>query len=96
MLQGGANFVPALNWYQVHSLWTKCYGARPADVLFWMDSGEIRAIAYSSGIKQHVAITGPAIFCLTFRSKLKRFREGLKRYIVEAFAYVDDVLYILA
>ena len=34
---------------------------------------------------------GPAIFCLTLRPALKRFREEFEGQGVEAFAYSDDV-----
>ena len=34
---------------------------------------------------------GPAMFCLSLRPELKRFREEFEREGVEAFAYMDDV-----
>ena len=55
----------------------KCYGTTPADEFFRMDSGEIRTIAYSSGV-QHGYAMGPAMFFLALRPGLERFREELR------------------
>ena len=68
----------------------KCYGTRPADVLFRVDSGKTGTIACSSGV-QHGNPMGPAMFWLALRPGLKSFREEFEREGVEAFAYVDDV-----
>ena len=68
----------------------KCYGTRPADVFFRMDSGETRTIACSSGVLQGDPM-GPAMFCLTLRPGQKRFREEFEGGGVDAFAYMDDV-----
>ena len=46
VLQEVVNFGPARTPFVA-----ECYGARLADVLFWVDFGETRAIAYSSGVK---------------------------------------------
>ena len=85
MLAEAANCVPALTPFVA-----KCYGTRPADVFFRVDSGETRTIACSSGVQQGDPM-GPAMFCLTLRPGLKRFREEFEREGVEAFAYMDDV-----
>ena len=69
MLAEVANCVPALT-----SLVAKCYGTRPADVFFQMDSGETRTIACSSGVQQGDPMA-PAMFCLALRPGLKGFRE---------------------
>ncbi|CAN0455478.1 unnamed protein product [Laminaria digitata] len=45
VLEEVPNCVPALT-----PLVAKCYGTRPADVFFRMDSGETRTIACSSGV----------------------------------------------
>ena len=45
VLAEAANCVPALTPFVA-----KCYGTRPADVFFRMDSGETRTIACSSGV----------------------------------------------
>ena len=55
----------------------KCYGARPADVLSWMDSRETRAIACSGGVQQGDPM-GPSMFCLSLRPGLKRSREDVE------------------
>ena len=80
-----ANCVPALTPFVA-----KCYGARPADVFFRMDSGETRTITCSSGVQQGDPM-GPAMFCLALRPGLKRFREEFEGEGVEAFAYMDDI-----
>ena len=67
----------------------KCYGTRPADVFFRMDSGETRTIACSSAVQGDPK--GPAIFCLALQPGLKRFREESEGERVEAFPYMDDV-----
>ena len=85
VLAEAANCVPALT-----SFVAKCYGTRPADVFFRMDSGETRTIASSSGVQQGDPM-GPAMFFLALRPGLKRFREEFEREGVESFAYVDDV-----
>ena len=72
MLAEVANCVPALT-----PLVAKCYGTTPADEFFRMDSGEIRTIAYSSGV-QHGYAMGPALFFLALRPGLERFREELR------------------
>ncbi|CAN0546862.1 unnamed protein product, partial [Laminaria digitata] len=71
-------------------LLSKCYGTRPADVFFRMDTGETRTIACSSGVQQGDPM-GPAMFCLVLRPGLKRFRQEFEGEGVEAFAYMDDV-----
>ena len=53
-----------------------------------MDSGENQTIACSSGVQQGGGM-GQAMFCLSLRPGLKRFREEGEG--VEAFAYIDDV-----
>ena len=53
-----------------------------------MDSGENQTIACSSGVQQGGGM-GQAMFCLSLRPGLKRFREEGEG--VEAFAYMDDV-----
>ena len=63
------NCVPALTPFVA-----KCYGIRPADVFFRMDSGETRTVSCSSGVQQGDSM-GPAIFCLALRPGLQRFRE---------------------
>ena len=68
----------------------KCYGTRPADVFFRMDSGETRVIACSSGVQQGDP-KGPAMFCQALRSVLRRFRQELEREGMKAFAYMADV-----
>ncbi|CAM9775707.1 unnamed protein product, partial [Laminaria digitata] len=68
----------------------ECYGTRPADVIFRMDSGETRTIACSSGVQQGDPMR-PEMFCLALRQGLKRFRQEFEREGVEAFAYMDDV-----
>ena len=85
MLAEVANFVPALT-----PLGAMCYGTRPADVFFRMDSGETRTIACSSAVEQG-DLMGSAMFFLVLRPELKRFREEFKRVGVEAFAYMDEV-----
>ncbi|CAN0095586.1 unnamed protein product, partial [Laminaria digitata] len=85
VLEEVANCVPALT-----PLVAKCYGTRPADVIFRMDSGETRTITCSSGVQQWDPI-GPATFCLALRLGLKRFRQEFEGEGVEAFAYMDDV-----
>ena len=52
-----ASFVPALTPFVA-----KCYGTRPADVFFRMDSAESRTIPCSSGVQQGDRM-GLAIFC---------------------------------
>ena len=52
----------------------KCYGTRPADVFFRMDSGETRTIVCSSGVHQGDPMR-PVMFCLALRPGLRRFRE---------------------
>ena len=84
MLAEAANCVPALTPFVA-----KCYGTRPVDVFFRMDSGETKTIVCSSGVQQGDP-TGPAVFCLALRPGLKRFREDFERG-VEAFSYMDDV-----
>ena len=56
-----ANCLPVLT-----PLVAKCYGTRPADVLFRVDSGETRTIACSSGIHQGDSM-GTGMFCLVLR-----------------------------
>ncbi|CAN0492541.1 unnamed protein product, partial [Laminaria digitata] len=56
VLEEVANCVPALT-----PLVSKCYGTRPADVVFRMDSGETRTITCSSGVHQGDPM-GPAMF----------------------------------
>ena len=85
VLAEAANCVPALTPFVA-----KCYGTRPADVFFRMDSGETRTVACSSGVQQGDPM-GPAIFCLALRPGLKCFREEFEGEGVEAFAYMDDV-----
>ena len=85
VLAEAANCVPALTLFVA-----KCYGSRPADVFFPMDSGETRTIACSSGVQQGDPM-GPAMFCLALRPGLKRFREEFEGEGAEAFAYMDDV-----
>ncbi|CAN0452726.1 unnamed protein product, partial [Laminaria digitata] len=85
VLEEVANCVPALT-----PLVSKCYGTRPADVFFRMDSGGTRTIACSSGVQQGDPM-GPAMFCLALRPGLKRFRQEFEGEGVEAFAYMDDV-----
>ena len=80
-----ANCVPVLT-----PLVAKCYGKRPADVFFRMDSGEARTITCSSGVQQGDSM-GSAMFYLALEPGLKRFREELEGEGVEAFAYMDDV-----
>ncbi|CAN0592515.1 unnamed protein product, partial [Laminaria digitata] len=75
---------------EVAKVLAKCYGTRPADVFFRMDSGETRTIACSSGIQQGDPM-GPAMFCLALRPGLKRFRQEFEGEGLEAFAYMDDV-----
>ena len=79
------NCVPALT-----PLVAKCYGTRPTDVFFRMDSGKTRTIAFSSGVQQGDPM-GPAMFCLGLRPGLKRFREEFELEGVEGFAYMDDL-----
>ena len=85
VLAEAANRVPALTPFVA-----KCYGTRPADVFFRVDSGKTRTITSSSGVRQRDPM-GPGMFCLAFRPGLKRFREEFKKEGVEAFAYMDDV-----
>ncbi|CAN0339095.1 unnamed protein product, partial [Laminaria digitata] len=85
VLEEVANCVSALT-----PLVAKCYGTRPADVFFRMDSGETREIAWSSGVQQGGPM-GPVMFCLAFRPGLQPFREEFEGEGVEAFAYIDDV-----
>ena len=80
-----ANCVPALT-----PLVAKCYGSRPADVFFRMDSGETRTITCSSGVQQRDPME-PAMFCLALRPGLKRFQEEFEGEGIEAFAYMGDV-----
>ena len=47
VLAEAAHCVPALTTFVA-----KCYGTRPADVFFRMDSGETRTITCSSGVQQ--------------------------------------------
>ena len=47
VLAEAANCVPALTPFVA-----KCYGTRPADVFFRMDSGDSRTITCSSGVQQ--------------------------------------------
>ena len=68
MLEDVANCVPTLT-----PLVAKCYGTRPADVFFWMDSRETMTIACFSGIQQGNSM-GPAMFYLALRPELERFR----------------------
>ena len=84
MLAEVSNCVPALTPFVV-----KCYGTRPADVFFRMDSGETRTIASSSGVQQRDPM-GPAMFCLALQPGLKRFREEIEGE-VETSAYMNDV-----
>ena len=62
-----ANFVPALT-----PLGAMCYGTRPADVFFRMDSGETRTIACSIGVEQGNPME-PLTCCLALRPGRKRF-----------------------
>ena len=80
-----ANCMPALT-----PLVAKCYGSRPADVFFRMDSGETRTITCSSGVQQRDPME-PAMFCLALRPGLKRFQEEFEGEGIEAFAYMGDV-----
>ncbi|CAN0586918.1 unnamed protein product, partial [Laminaria digitata] len=85
VLEEVANCVPALT-----PLVAKCYGTRPADVFFRMDTGETRTTVCSSGVQQGDPM-GPAMFCLALRPGLKRFRQEFEGEGVEAFAYMGDV-----
>ena len=85
VLEEVAKCVPALT-----PLVAKCYGTRPVDVFFRMDSGETKTIACSYGVQQGGPM-GPAMFCLALRPGLKRFRQEFETEEVEAFAYMDDV-----
>ncbi|CAM9811271.1 unnamed protein product, partial [Laminaria digitata] len=85
VLEVVANCVPALT-----PSVAKCYGTRPADVFFRMDSRESRTIACSSGVQQADPM-GPAMFCLALRQGLKQFRQEVKGEGVGAFAYMDDI-----
>ena len=85
VLAEAANCVSALTPFLA-----KCYGTRPADVFFRMDSGETRTIACSSGVQQGDSM-GPAMLCLALRPGLKRSREEFEGEGVEACAYMDDV-----
>ena len=49
-----------------------CYGIRPADVFFRMDSGETRTIACSIGVEQGNPME-PLTCCLALRPGRKRF-----------------------
>ncbi|CAN0525003.1 unnamed protein product, partial [Laminaria digitata] len=82
---GKLRCVPALT-----PLVSKCYGTRPADVFFRMDSGETRTIACSSGVQQGDPM-GSSMFCLALRPGLKRFRQEFEGEGVEAFADMSDV-----
>ncbi|CAN0101460.1 unnamed protein product, partial [Laminaria digitata] len=55
----------------------KCYGTRPADVFFRMDSGEARTVTCSSRIQQGDPI-GPVMFCLALRPGLNYFRKDFE------------------
>ena len=55
-----ANRVPAFTPFVA-----KCYGTRPADVFFRMDSRETRTIPCSSGVQQGDPM-GPSLFWLAF------------------------------
>ncbi|CAN0389470.1 unnamed protein product, partial [Laminaria digitata] len=85
VLEEVANCVPALTPFV-----SKCYGTRPADVFFRMDTGESRTIACSSGVQKGDPM-GPTMFCLALRPGLKRFRQEFEGEGVEAFAYMDYV-----
>ncbi|CAN0312017.1 unnamed protein product, partial [Laminaria digitata] len=80
-----ANCEPALT-----SLVAKCYGTRPAEVFFRMDSAETRTIACSSSVQQGDPM-GSEMFYLALRPALKRFQHGYEGEGVEAFGYMDDV-----
>ena len=85
MLAEMANCVPTIT-----PLAAKCYGTKPADVFFRVDSGKTRTTTCSSGVKQGGPM-GSVMFCLALRLGLKRFREEFEGEGVEAFAYMDDV-----
>ncbi|CAN0595363.1 unnamed protein product, partial [Laminaria digitata] len=80
----------AFNTVKRTAVLEECYGTRPADVFFRMDSGETRTIACSSGVQQGDPM-GSAMFCLALRPRLKRFRQEFEGEGVEAFEYMDDV-----
>ena len=63
----------------------KCYGTRPADVFFWMDSGEIRTIVCSNGVQKGKTM-GTTMFGLALRPGLKLFRQEFEGDGVEVFA----------
>ena len=67
----------------------KCYGGKPADVLFTMESGERRNIPSSTGVQQGDAL-GPALFCMPLGTVMEKVREIYEPKGVEAFAYMDD------
>ena len=69
VLVEAANCVPALTPFVA-----KCYGTRPAEMFFRMDSGETSTIACSSRVQQRDPM-GPAMFCLALRLGLKPFSE---------------------
>lgn len=86
MLEEVANCVPALTPFVA-----ECYGARLAEVLLRMDSGETRTITCSSRV-QHGGPKGPVMFYLALRPGLKRGREEVQGEGVEAFACMDGCL----
>ena len=57
---------------------SKCYGTWAVDVFFRMNSGEARTIPCSSDVQQGNPM-GPAMFCVSLRPGLKRFREEVER-----------------
>lgn len=67
----------------------KCYGTGPADVVFRMGCGEVRAIAC---IQQGDAMWS-AVLCLRpcLRPGLRRFREEIEQEGVEDFPYMNDI-----
>ena len=64
----------------------KCYGTRPADVFFRMDSGETRTIARPSGV--HL---GDPMEPANILPGVATEAEAFEREGVEVFAYMDGV-----
>ena len=69
MLEQVAACTPAFTGFVV-----KCYGEKPASVVFQIDSGERTKLECSRGVQEGDA-KGPVLFCLPLRPALTKVRE---------------------
>ena len=85
MLEQVAASTPALTGFVA-----RCYGERPAYVLFQIDSGERTKLECPRGVQQGGAM-GTALFCLPLRPVVTRVQEEYESQGVEAYAHLDDI-----